>query len=107
MTAEKQTITARGKVQPMGPNQFNVLVEDVDRYLAEYKEAGCGTRADWAGKKPLLVTISKREWVSQLHPGDEVEYVLRLVERNDKRSPTGRKVGTEGVSMTILSRADR
>jgi hypothetical protein len=101
------TITARGKVKPMGRSQFNVLEEDVNRYLAEYKEAGCDTRADWAGKKPLLVTISRKEWVSQLHPGDEVEYVLRPVERNDKKSPTGKKVGTEGVSMTILSRADR
>jgi hypothetical protein len=57
--AMKPTITARGKVERMGPKQFNVLVEEVDRYLAEFKEAGCGIRADWAGKKPLLVTISR------------------------------------------------
>src|SRR5271157_666721 len=105
MTTVKPTITARGKVERMGPNQFNVLVEDVDRYLAEFEEAGCGIRADWAGKKPLLVAISRREWVSQLHPGNEVEYVLEPVERKDKNSPTGFKVGVRGVSMTILSRA--
>jgi|SRR5271157_3187757 len=86
MTTVKPTITARGKVERMGPNQFNVLVEDVDRYLAEFEEAGCGIRADWAGKKPLLVTISRREWVSQLHPGDEVEYVLEPVEH---KAPKG------------------
>lgn len=100
----KPTITVRGKVEPMGPTQFNVLVEDVDRYLAELKAAGCGTKPDWAGKKPLLVTIGRKEWVSQLHPGDEVEYVQKPVTRKDKKSPTGFKVGTEGVSMTILSR---
>ena len=101
----KPTITARGKVERMGPNQFNVLVEDVDRYLAEFKEAGCGIRADWAGKKPLWVTISREKWVSQLHPGDEVEYVQEPVRRKDKNSPSGFKVGTRGVSMTIVSRA--
>ncbi len=63
MTGEKQTITARGKVQPMGASQFNVLEEDTDRYLAEFTAAGCDIRAEWAGKKPLLVTISRKEGV--------------------------------------------
>jgi len=67
------TITARGKVERMGSSQFNVLVEDVDRYRAEFDAAGCSIDAEWASKKPLLVTISRKEWVSQLHPGDEVE----------------------------------
>ena len=99
------SITARGKVERMGSRQFNVLVEDVDRYRAEFDAAGCGIVAEWAGKKPLLVTISRKEWVSQLHPGDEVEYVMKPVKRKDKKSPTGFKIGVEGVSMAILSRA--
>jgi len=105
MTAVKSRITARGKVERMGSNQFNVLVENGERYRAEFKQAGCGTSETWAGENPLRVTISRKKWVSQLHPGDEVEYVLEPVRRKDKNSPTGFKVGTRGVSMTIVSRA--
>jgi hypothetical protein len=91
----------------MGATQFNLRVENEEQFRADFKAAGCEIDAEWAGKKPLLVTISRKEWVSQLRPGDEVEYVMKPVRRKDKRSPTGSKVGVQGVSMTILSRADR
>jgi hypothetical protein len=89
----------------MGRNQFNVLVQNKEQFQAELQRAGCQTNDAWAGADPLKATISRKEWVSQLSPGDEVEYVLKPVERNDKTSTCGKKVGTEGVSMTILSRA--
>ena len=105
MTAEKLTITARGKVERMGSNQFNLLVENGEQFRAEFNEAGCEINEAWASENPLWVTINRKEWVSQLHPGDEVEYILEPVRRNDKNSPSEFKVGTRGVSMTILSRA--
>ena len=55
--------------------------------LAEFKQAGCGIKAHWAGEKPLRVTISRKKWVSQLHPGDEVEYVQEPVRRKDIVDP--------------------
>lgn len=103
----QKRIIARGPVERMSPTQFNVLEYDVERYLAEFHDAGCETVPEWDGKKPLKVTISSGEWVSQLNPGDVVEYELEPVERNDKKAPRGRKVGTRGVAMRILSRADQ
>ena len=105
MTAEKPTITARGKVGRMGANQFNVLVENGEQFRAKFNEAGCEINEAWAGDNPLRVTINRRVWVSQLHPGDEVVYVLEPVRRKDKNSASGFKVGTRGVTMTIVSRA--
>jgi hypothetical protein len=104
MATENARIVAQGKVEPMG-NQFNVLVYGVEQYLDEFERAGCGTRADWNGTRPLRITINRKAWVSQLRPGDEVEYVLEPVRRKDKKSPTGFKVGTRGIALTIISRA--
>lgn len=90
----------------MGDSQFNVLVEDVESYLADFKAAGCETLAEWSGAKPLKVTISAKEWVDQLQRGDIVEYDLEPVRRNDKNVPGGTKVGTRGVAMRIISRVN-
>ncbi len=105
MMEENRTITARGKVQRMGAAQFNLLVDNDEEFRADFHEAGCQINEAWAGDEPLSVTISRQEWVSQLHPGDEVKYVMKPKKRKDKKSPTGFKIGVEGVSMTILSRA--
>ncbi len=105
MANETPTITARGPVKKMGATQFNVLEYDTDRYMAEFERAGCDTKPGWSGSKPLLVTISRREWVSQLNPGDIVEYVLEPVRRKSEDSPTGFKVETKGIAMRIISRA--
>jgi hypothetical protein len=104
MATEKLTITARGPVERMGDRQFNVLEYDTERYLGELKQAGCGIKPDWNGSKPLRVTISRKEWVSQLNPGDVVEYVQRPVWRKDKHSPTGFKIGTAGIAVHIITR---
>ena len=104
MTTQKPRILARGPVERMG-KQFNVLEHDTERYLSEFQGAGCETLVGWNGEKPLKVTINRGEWVSQLNPGDVVEYELEPVRRKDKTSPTGFKVGTRGVAMRIISRA--
>jgi hypothetical protein len=105
MTSETPRIRARGPVERMGAKQFNVLEYDTERYLGEFRRAGCEIKAEWNGVKPLRITINRQKWVSQLKPGDVVEYVTKPVRRKDKASPSGYKVGTEGVSMTIISRA--
>ena len=56
----------------MGSTEFNVLVENEEQFRAELNTAGCGTNEAWAGEDPLRATISRTEWVSQLHPEDEV-----------------------------------